>query len=187
MNAQEQFWAGQFGDDYTKRNQVDWRARIPFWREIIEITGARSVHEFGCNAGWNLSAIRRAYPDVVLSGNDLNESALRQAEDAGHKVYRGSTAYCAELVFTAGVLIHIGPEELASAMYQVIGASHRYVLAIEYEDEKEVEVEYRGHAARLWRRPYGSMYEAMGLSLVGKVHNPHGFDNCTAWLLEKRS
>ena len=52
MNEQQQFWAGEFGDEYVRRNQVDWRARIPFWREVIEMTGARSVHEVGCNCGW---------------------------------------------------------------------------------------------------------------------------------------
>ena len=45
------FWRGEFGDSYLRRNRVDWRARIPFWRTILEMTGARSVFEFGCNAG----------------------------------------------------------------------------------------------------------------------------------------
>ena len=51
------FWSGEFGEEYLKRNRVDWRKRIPFWKDVIDMTGARSVFELGCNAGWNLSAI----------------------------------------------------------------------------------------------------------------------------------
>ena len=71
-----EFWAGEFGSDYTARNRVDWRKRIPFWREVIELTGARSVFEFGCNAGWNLSSIRRIERDVQSYGREINGGAL---------------------------------------------------------------------------------------------------------------
>ena len=60
----KQVWSEDFGDAYTARNRVDWIGRKPFWKKILDITGARSVFEFGCNASWNLSAIRRVYPDV---------------------------------------------------------------------------------------------------------------------------
>jgi predicted O-methyltransferase YrrM len=83
MNEQEQFWAGEFGNEYTNRNRVDWRQRIPFWKTMIEETGVRSAFEFGANAGWNLSAIQRAYPDVHVYGADINETAVWQAKAAG--------------------------------------------------------------------------------------------------------
>lgn len=186
MNEQQQFWAGEFGDEYVRRNQVDWRTRVPFWRDVIARTGARSVHEFGCNAGWNLSAIRRSYPDVYVSGNDINEQAITQAIDAGLEgIFVGSKCCRAELVFTAGVLIHVAPNDLESIMRHIVDASYRYVLAVEYESEQEEEVEYRGHAGKLWRRPFGKLYEELGLKLIGREGNVDGFDKCTAWLLEK--
>src|SRR5947209_20230483 len=110
MNEQEQFWAGEFGDAYTKRNRVDWRARIPFWHDIMKFTGARSVYEVGCGAGFNLSAIREASPhEVELCGSEINELAARQARYAGFgsKIYnttaeRGEPYAAIELVFTSG-------------------------------------------------------------------------------------
>src|SRR3990172_5611535 len=76
----EEFWAGEFGDDYTKRNRVDWIKRIPFWRDIVAKTGLGRVLEVGCNSGWNLSALRLITPSwMELCGMDVNESALREA------------------------------------------------------------------------------------------------------------
>jgi pseudaminic acid biosynthesis-associated methylase len=186
MNEQQQFWAGKFGNEYVRRNQVDWRARIPFWREVIEMTGARSVHEVGCNCGWNLSAIKRVDPYISQSGNDVNLTAISQARSVGLSAFHGENAISkAELVFTAGVLIHVAPDDLKPLMQKIVDQSYRYVLAVEYESEQEEEIEYRGHTGKLWRRPFGRMYEEMGLKLVRHEQNVPGFDSCTAWLLEK--
>jgi len=70
-------------------------------------------------------------------------------------------------------------------MQKIVDQSYRYVLAVEYESEQEEEIEYRGHTGKLWRRPFGKLYEEMGLRLVGKIENAPGFDSCAAWLLEK--
>ena len=53
------FWEGEAGQAYTQRNRVDWEARLPFWRHILEQTNAQSFLEVGVNAGWNLRAIRQ--------------------------------------------------------------------------------------------------------------------------------
>lgn len=191
MNAQEQFWSGDFGNSYTARNRVDWRARIPFWKRIIDRTGARSVYEVGTNCGWNLSAIRRAYPDVAVYGEDINERAVGQARTAGLKVSHidddggWETDGMFDIIFTAGVLIHVAPENLQAMMQQIVDASAQYVLAVEYAALQEEEVEYRGHSERLWKRPYGVLYAHMGLRLIDSG-DAEGFDRCTYWLMEKR-
>src|SRR3990172_2156670 len=111
MSDTKEFWAGDFGDDYTKRNRVDWRARIPFWDRIVQITGIRSAFEVGCNAGWNLSAIKHTNHgyNVCLYGCDVNAEAVDQATIAGLEVFHGSLMdgqILCDLAFTAGVLIH---------------------------------------------------------------------------------
>lgn len=65
----EEFWTGDFGNEYHKRNRVDWKWRIPFWKKLLEYyVPARSVFEFGCGPGWNLSAINAANRDVKTYG-----------------------------------------------------------------------------------------------------------------------
>ncbi len=190
-NEQEAHWATTPGDSYTARNRVDWRARIPFWRDILALTHARSAAEIGANAGWNLLAMRELDPTMRLAGVDVNASAVGEARTEGLNVVLANAAAAreqageADLAFTCGVLIHIAPENIESTMQDVISCSRRWVLAVEYADDKETEVEYRGLKGRLWRRPFGALYEGLGLKLMLEGE-AEGFDDCHYWLFSKR-
>jgi pseudaminic acid biosynthesis-associated methylase len=192
--AQEKFWEGDFGTAYTARNDIAaWRARIPFWHQILELTKPHSILEIGCNAGLNLNAIRHVDTALTLCGCDINQEALRKAARQGHNVVEASVFDLSEdlwerfdLTFTAGVLIHIAPADVERAMRSIIASSKRHVLAVEYADDKEVEVPYRGHSERLWRRPFGQMYQDLGLKLVAEGEAPtDAFDRCNWWCLKK--
>jgi pseudaminic acid biosynthesis-associated methylase len=189
LQSGPEFWAGKFGDEYNRRNQVNWRARIPFWSKTLRSIGARSVFEMGANAGWNLSAIKATCPQVCVYGNDINTNACAQAAEAGILVENRLNFLAdgrkAELVFTAGVLIHIEPENIDEVMGALIEKSYRWVLAVEYEAETETMLEYRGNSNRLWKRPYGALYERLGLRVLERIPAAPGFDDCTAWLMEK--
>lgn len=185
-----ELWRGEFGDQYTDRNQVDWRSRIPFWGRILRVTGARSAFEVGCNAGWNLSALQAAaeFP-LRVAGSDVNERALEQAHTAGLTVYNcldfTKVPGKFDLVFTAGVLIHIEPENVTEVMQSIIDKSYRWVVAVEYESDAEEAIPYRGHADKCWKRPYDRMYRDLGLKMYTSWPTPVGFDQCTAWLFQK--
>ena len=188
----EQWWASDWGDRYTERNRVDWRLRIPFWRDIGVLTGAHSAFEIGCNFGPNLLALRELGANV--SGVDLNLKAIQEARESGLDVRMCPAERvgelwpaCADLVFTAGCLIHVPPERLPAVMASMIQASRRWVLAVEYAAKIEEMVPYRGNADRLWRRPFGRIYEGLGMKPVttGLVGAPDGFDSCAWWLMEK--
>jgi pseudaminic acid biosynthesis-associated methylase len=196
LTEQEQFWRQSFGDEYVARNRVDWRARVPFWQSIIDRIKPRSVLEVGCGSGWNLRALRQTDPmPLSLWGIEINPKAMEEAADAGLSVVNGSLFDLRkewpeggfDLVASVGVLIHVAPADISRAMDEIIAVSKRYVLAVEYADEKEVEVEYRGNAERLWRRPFGSLYEAKGLKIVDEFDAPaDAFDRCHVWLCERQ-
>lgn len=187
-------WAGQFGTEYIERNRLDYRPRMPFWESAIQFCTPATVFEFGCNIGLNLRAIQAVSPNTDLFGCDVNINAVNEARAAGFEVqhvgehgiaglYEPGTM---DLVFTAGVLIHVAPADLERTMRSLIELSGRYVLAVEYhEEEGEVEVEYRGNSGALWRRDYGKLYQDLGLRLLSIVPDAAGFDACTAYLLEK--
>lgn len=88
-----------------------------------------------------------------------------------------------DLVFTAGVLIHVAPDNLPKLMNEIVAASSRYVLAIEYASETEEMVEYRGVKDRLWKRNYGALYEGLGLKLL-HTGDATGWERTTYLLLE---
>ena len=196
MNKQETQWAGEFGNEYVARNRVEWEKRAPFWQRVIDITSAAEFLEVGVNAGWNLRAIRSVSDEIAMTGIDVNHAALLEAAGAGFDVEAASANEllsvfgdnCSELVFTAGVLIHIPPEEIHEVMRQIAIASKQFVVAIEYPADREEEVNYRGNADMLWRRPYGDMYQALGFDLIesGELGEADGFgDGCKFWILEK--
>lgn len=189
--TQELFWTGQSGNDYTKRNQVKWRERVPFWRRVLTHTLPNNVMEIGCNEGWNLRAIRETSPGTVLMGIDINHEAVRRAKQAGFDVHWKEAREIPflgidfDLAFTVGMLIHVPPEHLTATMRSIVQCSSRYVLAVEYEASTEEEIEYRGMPGLLWRRPFGQIYvQDHGLKLVDSWDAGPGFDRCTAWLLE---
>lgn len=194
MNTQHQFWAGEGGDAYTDRNFVSWPQRMPFWTRILQLTGARSVLEVGCNAGWNLLALRTIHPWVLLAGTEINETAANRARALGLSVgdipatdTGTALPYTYDMVFTVGVLIHISQQDIPGAMKEIVAVSKRYVLSVEYEADPEVHVVYRGETELLWKRPYTKMYQEMGLKLCasGFLSPVDGFDNCHWALLEK--
>lgn len=192
MTETVEFWKGDFGKEYTTRNRPKWQDRVSFMTHILEQTGATSFLDVGTNAGWNLHALRSINAEYLMSGLDVNRGALEEATAAGFDVVEGRAdqaaemfgAGAAELVMTSGVLIHIAPADLPAAMQAIVDASSKYVLAVEYDAQEEAEVAYRGHVGRLWRRPFGKLYEAMGLSLIETGEAP-GYDQCTYFLLEK--
>jgi pseudaminic acid biosynthesis-associated methylase len=187
------FWSGEFGHEYTKRNdKVPWSDRVPFWRRIVNLTKAQSFLDVGTNAGWNLLALQQMGSHLLLSGVDINENAVQLAQNSGLDVVQcpadgviekyGEGA--CDMVITSGVLIHVAPQDLARTMRAIADVSSRWVVAIEYDAINETEVEYRGHKGRLWKRPYGELYMELGLELV-ETGEAEGFDACQYWILSK--
>jgi tRNA1(Val) A37 N6-methylase TrmN6 len=73
---QEEFWAGEFGNEYIKRN-TSYYSNIPLFSKIFSLTtGVKSIIEFGANIGMNLKAIRHILPEVELSAVEINKKAI---------------------------------------------------------------------------------------------------------------
>jgi spore coat polysaccharide biosynthesis protein SpsF len=197
---QESFWAGQFGTEYTDRNKGPQlhAGNLSFFSRIVErIRGVKSVLELGANRGMNLEALRTLMPGADLSGIEINPDAAQMLESAGFKAYRSSILdfeldHPRDLVFTKGVLIHINPEALPGVYDLLHRAARRYVLVAEYYNPSPVEITYRGHASRLFKRDFAGelMERHKDLELVD-----YGFlyrrdpvfpqDDITWFLLEK--
>ncbi|MGH3265470.1 MAG: pseudaminic acid biosynthesis-associated methylase, partial [Trebonia sp.] len=57
-------------------------------------------------------------------------------------------------VLISGVLIHIAPDQLQRIYERLHMACGRYLLLAEYYNPSPVEVEYRGHSGRLFKRDF---------------------------------
>lgn len=97
-----------------------------------------------------------------------------------------------DLSLIKGVLIHIAPERLPDVYERLYKASSKYICLVEYYNPTPVEVNYRGHADRLFKRDFaGEMLDRFSdLAIVdyGFVwHRDKVFpgDDLTWFLLEK--
>lgn len=201
-NDQEEFWAGSFGDEYAARNQGSNLISLntAFFAKIMgHTTGVHSVIEFGANIGMNLQAIRPLFPEAELSAIEINQQAvseLRKMDDV--KIYAQSILdftpdYERDFVLIKGVLIHMNPESLPHIYQLLYRSSKRYICLAEYYNPKPVEVLYRGHSGKLFKRDFaGEMldtFKDLGLVAYGFVyHRDNNFpqDDITWFLLEKR-
>lgn len=166
---QEVFWTGEFGNEYLERNnytsnrleQVTRR-----WEYILSRLPERpgKILEIGCNIGLNLYALQSLLPTASLHDVEINAKACDIAKSKvtasiyNQSIFEFVTNETFDLVFTAGVLIHIAPEKLHD-IYQIIHKlSHKYVLLTEYYNPTPLEVCYRGHEQRLFKRDFAGEF-----------------------------
>lgn len=161
---QEAFWAGEFGDAYSKRVEGEniLAAYTALHARILQHThNVRSILEFGANIGMNLQAYRRLLPTAELSAIEINPTAigvLKSNPDIS-KVYEQSILTFEpdreyDLVLIKTVLIHINPEALPEVYDRLYRSSKRYICVAEYYNPEPATVEYRGHTERLFKRDF---------------------------------
>jgi len=199
-NEQQNFWAGEFGDKYTDRNQgTKWIANnTRLFAKILARTGEiNTVLEFGANVGLNLMALKNLLPNAELSGVEINKNAFEELDRIpGVQAYHSSIenfepAQQADLTFAKTVLIHINPESLNTVYDKLYSNSRRYVLVVEYYNPTPVEIQYRGHAGKLFKRDFaGEMLDRhQDLQLIdyGFVYHRdnHYHDDVNWFLMEK--
>ncbi len=195
------FWAGEFGDEYVERNQNAklLANNIFLFSQILKnVDSVKSVIEFGANIGLNLHAIKKLIPEVELSAIEINEKAVSILETMGDiTVYNQSILdfnpdYKRDFTFTKGVLIHIDPEQLPSVYNLLYTTSKKYICISEYYNPTPVEITYRGHKNKLFKRDFaGEMLDKFSdLKLVNYgfiYHRDLNFpqDDISWFLLEK--
>ena len=162
ITPQEEFWAGEFGDEYTDRNNGTsvLAKKIMMFSQILKRTiGIKSCLEFGSNRGLNLMALGEILPELNMQAVEINKKAAQECSKIKNvKVFNGSAfdfkvekeSY--DLAFTCGVLIHISPDRLRDMYHMLYEASKKYILIIEYYNPVPVEVKYRNNEGKLFKR-----------------------------------
>lgn len=197
---QENFWAGEFGDGYIDRNAAEQLlvSNTALFADVLRRTSTvSSVVEFGSNIGMNLHAIRRLLPDADYHAIEINHKAASKLRDSGFvNVVEDSILTCTppkcDLAFIKGVLIHIDPSQLQAVYDRLYQAGSKYVCVIEYYNPTPVELNYRGHSGKLFKRDFaGEMldhFDDLQLVDYGFVYRRDRFpqDDLTWFLMEKR-
>lgn len=165
-NDQENFWSGEFGDNYIERNKSQKliESNKQLFKKIFKNKKINECLEVGSNIGLNLIALKKIFPEINLSAIEINTKAVnlmkKNIPDA--TIYNQSflnfdiSKYpkSFELVFTKTVLIHISPKNLKSVYNKIYKLSNKYILLCEYYNPTPVEVEYRKHKDKLFKRDF---------------------------------
>jgi spore coat polysaccharide biosynthesis protein SpsF len=200
---QEAFWAGAFGAGYIERNRDPRQlaGNLAFFAEILKpLPEIRSVLEIGANIGLNLRALSLLLPGARLSAVEINDQAVAALREWGgvHEIHHESIldwepAQPVDFVLSKTVLIHLCPDHLATVYRKLHASSSRFICIAEYFSRNPVEVEYRGHQGKLFKRDFaGEMLDrfpdlvlhSTGFASLRSVNFPQ--DDVTWHLLEKR-
>lgn len=202
QTEQEAFWAGEFGDQYIGRNPSakEMGARLALFAKIMaRTTEVESAIEFGANIGNNLKVLSQMFPAMDLAAVEINDKAVETLKAWGKAQVHHSSILEFEpprqydLTFVSGVLIHINPEMLHRVYDLLFQASSRYLCCIEYYNPSPVEISYRGHSGKLFKRDFAGeildRFPDLRLLDYGFVyHRDSNFplDDLTWFLMEKK-
>lgn len=199
---QENFWAGEFGDNYIKRNDDKEivASNLALFSKVFALTnGIASVMEFGSNIGMNIQAIKHLLPHAELSAVEINKLAVEQLKKIdslsiyNESILDFSKPNSIDFVFIKGVLIHIDPDSLQVAYKNLYDTSKKYIFLAEYYNPTPVEIPYRGHEKKLFKRDFAGemmdLYPDLKLISYGCTYHRDPVylqsDDSTWFLMEK--
>jgi pseudaminic acid biosynthesis-associated methylase len=201
QTEQERFWAGNFGNDYTDRNQSAAliASNLALFSKVLARTAeVESLTEFGANVGMNLYALRQLIPNLRLTAVELNQKAVEQLRRLSEVTIHAQSvldfkpAEQTDMVLCKGLLIHLDPAVLPTVYEKIYQTSRRYICLCEYYNPAPVEVPYRGHQAKLFKRDFaGDMLEKypdlhlLDYGFVYRRDRNFKQDDMTWFLLEK--
>jgi pseudaminic acid biosynthesis-associated methylase len=200
LTEQEEFWMGEFGDQYTVRNNDPdgntgvFEAVKTETRSVVPTI--KSVIEFGANRGLNIVALKKILPNAKFTAVEINESACEILQETGATVvsqslldYKSGTKF--DLAIVRGVLIHLNPKVLDLAYEIIASSSARYVLISEYYNPVPVGIDYRGQKDRLFKRDFAGEFMQLNqeFNLIDygfHYRNGHYFGDDQTWFLMER-
>ena len=206
------FWAGEFGEEYTERNSYDAAGWDDFYRKnwgttkpemnekfLGNLAKDAKILEVGSNTGMQLNGLQRN-GFTELYGVELQRYAVERSKDFTENVnlIQGSGFDLPfkdgffDVTCTNGVLIHIAPKDLPKIMGEMYRTSKKYIWGFEYFEDEVTDINYRGNTGYLWKADYAKIFmeNFPDLKLVKKEMYPYvseaekGNTDCM-YLLEK--
>jgi len=176
---QRELWMSNFGTDYINRNktievvnelykkQTGITVEKIFNKFFDEINSESTIIELGCNVGLNLSVLNKM-GFKNLTGLEINETAFSIAKKNNPDInfihssienFEFTETY--DLVYTAGVLIHINPDTLPLIITKMGQLSKKYIFGFEYFSENLVEIKYRNNENTCWKQNFPLLFKKL--------------------------
>ena len=171
-------WSGTFGREYTDRNAMSVEELDALYQRefgvgrtamnqafLDSLSRDLRVLEVGSNIG-NQLLLLQSMGFTRLYGIELQHYAVqrskRRTSDVGFIQGSAFDIPCRDgafdLVFTSGVLIHLAPQDIGTALGEIHRSTSRYIWGMEYFSDTCKEVSYRGEQGLLWKSDYCKLY-----------------------------
>ncbi len=173
VSEEMEFWMGDFGKEYCKRNNIDFDnlyiskygiSRTALNKEFLsDLPHDSKILEVGCNTGKQLHILKKM-GFTNLFGIEINKYAIQQAYENGvYNAIEGSALDIPfkdnffDLAFTSGVLIHICPNDVIKAIKELYRVSRKFIWGFEYFSENLEETNYQSHKNKLWKNNFSKL------------------------------
>jgi len=178
LTKQEQMWSSNFGVEYNKRNDWDYKELNEVYKKYYGVERSIMNTEFldslprdirilevGSNYGiilksleemgfTNLYGVELQWDGVLTVKQRFPKYQVLQASGLDLPFKNGYF----DLVYTSGVLIHINPENLPKFMSEMVRCSKKYIWGFEYYADKVTEIPYHNNANLMWKAPYKQIF-----------------------------
>lgn len=188
ITKQMKKWRGDFGHEYTDRNTFTVNQLDGVYTKEFGISATKlyldfigtlpkdiRILEVGSNSG-NMLLLLRSLGFESVYGIEINRYAIETCRSRTKEVniIEGSALDIPfkdgyfDLVFTAGVLIHISPDDIKRVLSEIYRCSRKYIMGCEFFSESYRELDYRGNSDLLWKTDFKRLYEEVypGLKLL---------------------
>lgn len=178
ITPQEKKWRGKFGKDYTLRNPLNIKEVERLYLQNYGITRAKLNEEFignlkysikilevGSNVGTQLMVLQKM-GFKNLYGIEINRGAIEFSKKNSKNIdiIQSSALDLPfkdnyfDLVFTAGLLIHILPSDIKKVMKEIYRVTRKYIWGFEYYAPSYTEIVYRRKKNILWKANFPKLY-----------------------------
>ena len=179
----EKYWIARKLDDKVRdwgTDATDWLSEYwgsqshPHRALIIEALHEiefDSVLEVGCNVGANLNQIKTHFPEVKLTGIDVNADAIKFASSliggtfevaSINKIPFGKDSF--SCILSDAVLMYIEPKKIKKAIKEICRVTKDTVILVEWFDNSELGKIKDYH----WARNYPKLLEKEGFEIIVK-------------------
>ena len=211
MTKQMERWSGDFGHEYTDRNTFTVEQLDQVYKKEFGVSAADlyldfvgkmpkdiKILEVGSNSG-NMLALFQSMGFKNIYGIEINRYAISvcRARTKDINIVEGSALDVPfkdgyfDLVFTAGVLIHISPNDIKKVLGEIYRCSGKFIMGCEFYSDSYQELDYRGNKDLLWKTDFNKLYRETfpGLKLIKerKIKYTGTDKEDSMYLLEKKA
>ncbi|KKN73479.1 hypothetical protein LCGC14_0400540 [marine sediment metagenome] len=180
------YWKSIDGLEYTKRNIMSPQELDEFHLKTYGITRTNLnqhfigdlsrnslILEIGSNIGNQLLLLQKMGFQHLM-GFEINNYAVRCANRKGVQTLQcdilKTSKYDStfDLVFTSGVLMHINPLKINTALEHIIKRTRKYIWGFEAYAKSYSPFIYRKRTDLLWKAPFVDFYTRLGLKLINE-------------------